>query len=55
MSSAVLVQVKGFGFALCCPKVVVDGGLQIADAGVTASPDALRRDLGEEKFDEVQP
>ena len=47
----------GEGLWLCVvlPQVIVDGGLQIADAGVTGSPDALRRDFGEEAFDEVQP
>jgi hypothetical protein len=37
------------------PKVVLDGGLQVTDAGVAASPNALCGDLGEEPFDEVQP
>jgi len=47
----------GEGLWLCVvlPQVVIDGGLQIANAGVTASPDALRRDLGKKAFDEVQP
>ncbi len=37
------------------PKVVVDGGFQIVDAGVTAPADALCRDLGKEAFDQVEP
>lgn len=35
-------------------QVVVDRGLQVIDAGVTAAPDAFGRDLGEEPFDHVQ-
>ena len=35
------------------PKAVADGGLRVADAGVAASPDALRRDLVERFFVEI--
>jgi hypothetical protein len=36
-------------------EVVVDGGLEVIDAGIAAAADAFRRDLGEEPFHEVQP
>jgi hypothetical protein len=35
-------------------QVVVDGSLDVTDAGVSVPPDALRLDLGEEAFDQVQ-
>ena len=46
---------KGLWFCVVLPKVVVDGGFQIVDAGVTAPADALCRDLGKEAFDQVEP
>ena len=46
---------EGLWLGVVLRKVVVDGGFQIADARVTASPNALCRDLGEEAFDKVQP
>ena len=44
-----------FRFCVVQQQVVVDGALQIADAGIAAAPDALRGDLGKEPFDQVQP
>ena len=46
---------KGVLFCVVLSKVVVDGGLQIVDAGVSAPVDALCRDLGKEAFDQVEP
>ena len=43
------------GLGVVLQQVVVDGGLQITDAGVAAASDAFRGDFGEEAFDEVQP
>ena len=47
----------GEGLRLCIvqQKVVVDGALEIVDAGVAPSADALRGDLGKEALDQVQP
>ena len=36
-------------------EIVVDRGLQITDAGIAATADAFRGDLGEETFHDVQP
>lgn len=46
---------KGLRLCIVQQKVVVDGALEIVDAGVTATSDALRGDLGEEALDQVQP
>lgn len=53
ISSADLLQMKGFGFVL--QQVVVDRILQIVDAGVTAPAYASGRDLREEAFNQVHP
>ena len=36
-------------------QIVIDRGLQVIDAGIAATSDAPRRDLGEEALHEVQP
>ena len=46
---------EGLWLGVVLQQVVVDGGLQVVDAGVTAAPDALRGDFSKEPFDEVEP
>ena len=46
---------EGLWLFVVLQQVVVDGGLQIADAGVAAPADALCGDRGEEAFDKIQP
>ena len=46
---------KGLWLCVVLPEVVVDGGFQVVDAGVSAPADAPCRDLGKEAFDHVQP
>ena len=46
---------EGLWLFVVLQQVVVDGGLQIVDAGVAAPADAPCGDRGEEAFDKVQP
>ena len=46
---------EGLRLGVVLPQVVVDHGLELIDAGVAASADALCGDLGEEAFDQVHP
>ncbi len=50
-----LCPVERLRLGVVLPEVVVDGGFQIVDAGVTAPADAPCRDLGKETLDQVQP
>ena len=46
---------EGLGVGVVRTEVVLDGGLQVGDAGEGAAPDALPRDLGEEALDQIEP
>ena len=43
---------EGFRAGVVLKEVVVDGGLEVIDAGIATAADAFRRDLGEEPFHE---
>jgi len=49
------VHLKGLGLFIMLRQIVIDRGLQVIDAGIAATSDAPRRDLGEEALHEVQP
>lgn len=46
---------EGFGVFIMLRQIVIDRGLQVVGAGITATSDAPRRYLGEEGLHEVQP
>ena len=55
MSSAGLVQTKGFGSAIVLVEVAVDGGLKVDDGVEDAAPEAPSGESGEEVLDGVEP
>lgn len=46
---------EGLRLGVVLQEVVVDRALEIVDAGVTATSDALCCDLGEEALDQIHP
>ena len=55
ISSAVLVQMKGFGAFIVHVQIFVDGGLQLFDTAKDSTAYAFVRDFCEPSFHQVDP